>query len=253
MWSHHHPALQGAALQAARAVHEMERERRLTRTSFRLRRRSEDLARRGRAPAQTAAEGHSPPRTLFRRTRSVRRTGRGGGRDSNREGAPGGTLSADNVVPPPPSLGGGASASGSGRGARGSGLGGSLDAGSVLAPPAGGGAGGGSAVVISAQPGSKVGRPGNGGAGSLAMSPAGGDKPGLGGSGGGSGIGRGNDTGSGMTGEGPGAAKSGNGRGSDPNARGGISPTAGPGGAGSAPGGTPPRPGVAGNAGGHTR
>jgi hypothetical protein len=180
---------------------------------------------------------------------SVSSTGRGGGRDSNREGAPGGTLIADNVVPPPPSLGGGASASGSGRGARGSGLGGSLDAGSVLAPPAGGGAGGGSAVVISAQPGSKVGRPGSGGAGSLAMSPAGGDKPGLGGSGGGSGIGRGTDTGSGMTGEGPGAAKSGNGRGSDPNASEGISPTAGPGGAGSAPGGTPPVPGVSVNGG----
>jgi Gram-negative bacterial TonB protein C-terminal len=119
-----------------------------------------------------------------------------------------------------------------------------MDAGSVLAPPTGGGSGGGSAVVISAQPGSKIGRPGNGGAGSLAMSPAGGDKLGVGGSGGGSGIGRGNDTGSGITGEGPGAARSGNGRGSDPNAHGGISPTAGPGGAGNATSGTPPVPGV---------
>lgn len=180
---------------------------------------------------------------------SVSSAGRGGGKDSSREGAPGGTLIADNVVPPPPSLGGGAGASGSGRGTRGSGLGGSLDAGSVLAPPTGGGAGGGSAVVVSAQPGSKVGRPSSGGAGSLAMSPAGGDKPGLGGSGGGSGIGRGNDTGSGMTGEGTGAAKSGNGRGSDPNAHGGVSPTAGPGGAGSATSGTPPVPGVSVNGG----
>jgi hypothetical protein len=179
---------------------------------------------------------------------SVSSTGRGGGKDG-REGAPGGTLIADNVVPPPPSLGGGAGASGSGQGARGSGLGGSLDAGSVLAPPTGGGAGGGSAVVISAQPGSKVGRPGNGGAGSLAMSPAGGDKPGLGGSGGGTGIGRGNDTGSGMTGEGPGAARSGIGRGSDPNVHGGISPSAGPGGAGNATSGTPPVPGVSVNGG----
>jgi len=180
---------------------------------------------------------------------SVSSTGRGGGTNSGREGAPGGTLIADNVVPPPPSIGGGSSASGSGHGTRGLGLGGSLEAGSVLSPPTGGGAGGGSAVVISAQPGSKIGRPGSGGAGSLAMSPSGGDKPGLGGSGGGSGIGRGNDTGSGMTGEGTGAAKSGSGRGSDPNARGGISPTAGPGGAGNGTSGTPPVPGVSVNGG----
>jgi hypothetical protein len=175
---------------------------------------------------------------------SVSSAGRGDGTNSGHEGAPGGTLIADNVVPPPPSLGGGAGASGSGHGARGAGLGGAMDAGSVLAPPTGGGAGGGSAVVVSVQPGSKVGRPGTGGAGSLAVSPAGGDKPGLGGSGGGSGIVRGSDTGSGMTGEGTGAAKSGNGRGFDPNAHGGISPTAGPGGAGNAPNGTPPVPGV---------
>ena len=180
---------------------------------------------------------------------TVSSTGRGGGKDSGRDGAPGGTLMADNVVPPPPSLGGGTGASGSGHGARGQGLGGQLDAGSVLAPPAGGGSGGGSAVVISVQPGSKVGKPGNGGAGSLALSPSGGDKPGLGGSGGGSGIGRGNDTGSGMTGEGSGAAKSGNGRGSDAAARGGISPTPGPGGAGNATVGTPPVPGVSVNGG----
>ena len=76
------------------------------------------------------------------------------------------------------------------------------------------------------------------------MSPAGGDKPGLGGSGGGSGIGNGIGPGSGMTGENSGAGKSGTGRGSDPNARGGISPTPGPGGSGSAPTGTPAAPGV---------
>lgn len=183
---------------------------------------------------------------------SVSSTGRGGGTNSGREGAPGGTLISENVVPPPPSLGGGASASGSGRGTRGSGLGGSLDAGSVLAPPSGGGAGGSSAVVISAQPGSKLGKPGGGGAGSLAISPSGSDKAGLGGSGGGSGIGRGSDTGSGMTGEGSGAAKSGNGRGSDPYAHGGISPSPGPGGAGNAPNGTPPVPGVSVNGGSST-
>jgi hypothetical protein len=76
------------------------------------------------------------------------------------------------------------------------------------------------------------------------MSPAGGDKPGLGGSGEGSSIGQGNGPGSGMTGEGPGAGKSGESHGSDPNARTGISPTPGPGGAGSAPTGTPAVPGV---------
>jgi len=47
-----------------------------------------------------------------------------------------------------------------------------------------------------------------------------------------------------MTGEGSGAGKSGAGHGSDPNAHGGISPAAGPGGAGSAPSGTPAVPGV---------
>ena len=47
-----------------------------------------------------------------------------------------------------------------------------------------------------------------------------------------------------MTGEGSGAGKPGTGRGADPNARGGISPTPGPGGAGSAPTGSPAVPGV---------
>jgi Gram-negative bacterial TonB protein C-terminal len=98
-------------------------------------------------------------------------------------------------------------------------------------------------VVVSDDPGSKIGLPG-GGKGSLAMSPGGGDKPGLGGAGGGSGIGHGNDPGSGMNGEGPGAGKSGAGRGSDPDARGGISPTAGSGGAGNGTRGMPPVPGV---------
>ena len=86
--------------------------------------------------------------------------------------------------------------------------------------------------------------PGNGVKGSLAMSPSGGDKPGLGGSGGGTSIGRGNGPGSGLTGEGSGAGKTGNAHGSDPTARAGISPTPGPGGAGSAPTGAPAVPGV---------
>jgi hypothetical protein len=98
--------------------------------------------------------------------------------------------------------------------------------------------------VLSTQPGTKPGLPGTGGKGSLAMSPAGGDKPGLGGSGGGSGIGHGEGPGSGLTGDASGAGKTGTGHGSDPNARGGISPTPGPGGAGTAPTGSPAAPGV---------
>jgi TonB family protein len=47
-----------------------------------------------------------------------------------------------------------------------------------------------------------------------------------------------------VKGAGPGAGKTGSERGSDPNAHGGISPTPGPGGAGTATNGTPPVPGV---------
>jgi hypothetical protein len=148
------------------------------------------------------------------------------------------------VVPPPPTVSGGSSLTGRGSGNRGAGLGGPLDAGVVSAPPTSGGSGSGNGIVVSSQPGSKVGVPGGGGAGSLAMSPSGGDKPGLGGSGGGSGIGRGNGPGSGFTGEGPGAGKEGSGRGSDTMARGGISPYPGPGGAGSGTSGKPAIPGV---------
>jgi Gram-negative bacterial TonB protein C-terminal len=171
--------------------------------------------------------------------------GRGaGGAAGNAAGAGGGTRLASNVVPPPPGLGSGSGPGGSGSGRQGTGFGGVGDVGSVLAPPSGGGgSGGGSGIVVSNEPGAKVGLPG-GAKGSLAMSPAGGDKPGLGGTGGGAGIGHGDGPGSGMTGEGPGAGKSGVGRGSDPNARGGISPTAGPGGAGNASSGTPAVPGV---------
>jgi hypothetical protein len=167
-----------------------------------------------------------------------------GGTNSGRDGAAAGTLLAENVVPPPPSMGGGAALSGLGSGTRGSGLGGGLAVGSVLAPPSGGGSGGSSGLVVSNQPGSKIGVPSSGGAGSLALSPAGTDKPGLDGNGGGSGIGHDSGPGSGLIGEGSGAAKSGAGRGSDANARGGISPAAGPGGAGNAASGTPTVPGV---------
>src|SRR5439155_13893694 len=148
------------------------------------------------------------------------------------------------VVPPPPSTSAASGTMGSGRGDRGVGLGGPFDIGSVAAPPTSGGSGGGSGVVVSRQPGSKVGVPG-GGAGVLAMSPAGGARPGAGGSGGGTGIGRGNGPGSGFDGEGPGAGKTGSGRGSDPAARGGASPYPGSGGAGSGTNGTPPLSGVA--------
>ncbi len=159
------------------------------------------------------------------------------------------------VVPPPPAVSGGGSLSGLGRGNRGGGLGGPMDAGSVTAPPSNtGGSAKGTGVVVSSQPGSKIGMPGNGGAGSLAMSPSGGDKPGLGGSGGGSSIGRGAGPGSGLSGEGTGAAKAdatkeGTGRGSETLARGGTSPYPGPGGAGNGTTGKPPMSGVSVNGG----
>ena len=150
---------------------------------------------------------------------------------------------ASNVVPPPPSVGAGSGGSGSGR--KGFGFGGANDSGSVLAPPKQApGSGDNSGVVVSAQPGSAVGIPGDGAKGALAISPSGGDKPGLGGLGGGASIGHGNGPGSGLTAEGSGAGNADTGHGSDSTARGGISPTPGPGGAGSAPTGSPAVPGV---------
>jgi TonB family protein len=159
-------------------------------------------------------------------------------------GAPAGTLLANNVVPPPPSLGGGASPVGPGLGRKGAALGAPVDAGAGLAPPNTAGSGANAGAVISSQPGPKVGLPSSGGTGSLALSPTGGDKPGLGGAGGGTSIGRGKDSGSGMNGTGPGAGRSNSGRGSDADAHGGISPSPGPGGAGNAPAGNPPVRGV---------
>jgi hypothetical protein len=154
-------------------------------------------------------------------------------------------LGPADVVPPPPGLGGGKALSGSGRGNKGAGASGPLDLGSSVAPPSNaGGNAAGSGVVVSNQPGTKVGLPNSTGGGALAMSPSGTAKSGLGGSGGGSGIGKGNGPGSGLQGEGSGAGKKGTGRGSDPNARGGISPYPGPGGAGTGTSGTPAMPGV---------
>jgi hypothetical protein len=163
----------------------------------------------------------------------------GGGR------AAGELVGSTSVVPPPPSLGGGTALSGSGRGNKGAGRGGPLDLGTAAAPPSNsGGSAPGSGIVVSTQPGTKVGVPNSGSGGSLAMSPTGTAKTGLGGSGGGAGIGKGNGPGSGMQGEGSGAGKEGAGRGSDPNARGGVSPYPGPGGAGQGAGSSPAIPGV---------
>src|SRR5882762_3465899 len=157
----------------------------------------------------------------------------------------GSLLDSADVVPPPPGLGGGKALSGSGRGNKGTGAGGPLDLGSSVAPPrnAGGNAAG-NGVVISSQPGTKVGLPNSTGGGAIAMSPSGTAKSGLGGSGGGLGIGKGNGPGSGLQGEGSGAGREGTGRGSDPNAHGGISPYPGPGGAGTGSSGAPAMPGV---------
>ena len=120
-----------------------------------------------------------------------------------------------------------------------------MDAGSLAVPPSNnGGSGNGTGVIVSTQPGSKVGLPGNAGTGALAMSPTGGAKPGLGGTGSGSGIGRGEGSGSGLSGEGPGANKEGTGHGSETMAKGGISPYPGPGGAGNGTAGKAPMPGV---------
>ncbi len=158
----------------------------------------------------------------------------------------GGTLlGSTDVVPPPPSLGGGKALSGSGRGNKGAGTGGPLDLGNAVAPPSSaGGSAAGSGVVVSNQPGTKVGVPNSASGGAIAMSPTGTAKTGLGGSGGGTGIGKGNGPGSGLQGEGAGAGKEGVGPGSDPNARSGISPYPGPGGAGRGTTGAPAIPGV---------
>ena len=156
----------------------------------------------------------------------------------------GGMGAATTVVPPAPSVSGGGSLTGPGRGNRDVGFGGALDVGLAAAPPTNNGGGSTSGVVVSSQPGSKVGVPGNGGSGALAMSPSGADKPGMGGSGGGAGIGRGDGPGSGFAGPGSGAGKAGSGPGSDTTAHGGISPYPGPGGAGTGTNGTPAMPGV---------
>lgn len=174
---------------------------------------------------------------------SLSGAGGGTGATAGGKGADGGTLLANNVVPPPPSMGG-SSGTGSGSGHRGLGLGAPMDVGAPSATVHTGGAGSNAGAVISMQPGTKIGVPTNGGTGSLAMSPSGSDKSGLGGSGGGLAIARGNGPGSGLSGNSTGGANVGSGHGSDPIARGGISPSNGPGGAGTIPEGNPAVRGV---------
>jgi hypothetical protein len=152
---------------------------------------------------------------------------------------------AANVVPPAPTVSGGGSGMRGGRGVSLIGSGGA-NAIAAAAPPAGGGGTSNQAgVVISSQPGARMAVPGTGSSGSMAMSPAGTAKSGLGGSGGGNGIGRGNGPGSGLDGGGSGSSKTGAGRGSEVMAKGGTSPFPGAGGAGKNPSGTAPAPGIA--------
>jgi hypothetical protein len=147
---------------------------------------------------------------------------------------------AGNVVPPPPSINSASTRKGAGVGI--------ADATVLAPPPAPVGNSDKTGVVVSAQPGSHVGVPGNTNKAALAMSPIGGEKTGLGGSGGGVGIGHGEGTGSSPTTEthteNSGASKSGSGHGSDATAHTGISPAPGPGGAGSMTSGSPAVPGV---------
>ena len=152
------------------------------------------------------------------------------------------TLADNNVVAPPPSVD--SSHPGLSRTAPGP-LGVPPDAVTRLTPPNASGSDASAGAVLSSQPGPKVGLPNSKDTGSLAVSPSGGDKPGLGGAGNGASIGHGNGPGSAMNGAGSGAAKATEaGRGSDAVAHNGISPTPGPGGAGNASSGTPPVRGI---------
>jgi hypothetical protein len=149
------------------------------------------------------------------------------------------------VVPPPPAVLADTSTLGQGRGSRGGGLGGPLDAGTVAAPPShSAGTEGASGIVLSSQPGTTLGKPSSAGAGALTLSPYGGVKPGLGGPGVGTDIARGQGSGAAMKGRGSGAANQGSGAGGDLAARNSISPYPGDGGAGTGAVAKPPMPGV---------
>lgn len=143
------------------------------------------------------------------------------------------------VVPPAPSvaLNGRTSSSGQGNHPGLSGL-------ENVAPPPAAKEPAGSGIIVSSQPGSKLAAPPNGGPGSLALSPNGGNKPGVGGGGEGAGIAHGSGPGSGLADTGPGVAKDGTGHGADVVARAGNSSYPGTGGSGSATTNAPAMPGV---------
>jgi hypothetical protein len=144
------------------------------------------------------------------------------------------------VVQPSPSASAGSSSSGQGRR-------GPLDTiTEAVVPPSPALASG---IVLSARPGSKLASP-SGSAGSLAMSPSGGAKSGLGGTGNGAGISHGNDSGSSTSGTGPGAKTEGPGHGSNETAHNGISPFPGTGGAGKSASAPPAMSGVSVSGGG---
>jgi len=144
------------------------------------------------------------------------------------------------VVPPPPNISGGTLESGRGLGHTGAGAGQTLAQGTIVAPPANaGGTAQSAAAIISSKPGPALGAPTSGERGALAMSPSGGNTPGIGGSGGGTGNSTGPDSGSAKAGAGPGSGKVGSGPGASTTAKIGTSNVPGPGGAG-----TGSRPGV---------
>ena len=148
-----------------------------------------------------------------------------------------GIIGGPGVVPPPPVVtGSGVPGEGAGTPAKGAGSTLAALGPGPLQPPSGGSHNGG--VVMSMQPGEKMGMPGNAAGGALAMSRTGGARAGLGGEGNGAGFGKGVGGGSGRVGEGSGASDTGTGFGAKLNSKGGITPAAGPGGAGSGGGHT---------------
>lgn len=155
------------------------------------------------------------------------------------------------VVPPPPNVSSGSSFGTSGKITSARGLTSALDAGAVPAPAASASSGNTTGVVVSAQPGATPAVPNKAGAGALALSPTGGAKPGIGGSRGGTGIDFGTGSGGGPVGTAPGATTSGTGHAADLNAKTGISPYPGKGGAGSGTVPNPPLPGVSVHGGGN--
>lgn len=170
---------------------------------------------------------------------SLAGAGGGSGETPGGKGVDGGSLLANNIVPPPPSVGHDSGSGSSGLGRAGTSLGAPTDVGSALALPHTGGSGANAGAVISSQPGTKVGVPSASSGGSMAMSPTGGEKPGIGGAGGGTSIGHGTGAGAALSGTGSGSANTGTGHGADPTVRGGISTANGPGGTGNMPAGNP--------------